>query len=163
MCRFRGESRVLVCLRSVLTENVILTRFRVIRPRATFRVRYCSMCRFRGQNARFSVPTICTYRKCYFDAIPSHKVEIDISCEILLNVSLSSRNAHFSLPMNCTLRNCYFEAIPSHKVEIDISCEILLNVSLSSENACFRLLMICTRGKCYLQRFRVISRDRHFM
>ena len=73
------------------------------------------MCRF-----RFSLPRMSTYRNCYFEAIPSNKGEMDISCESFLNVSLSSRMARFSLPTISTYRNCYVEAIPSHKVEIDI-------------------------------------------
>ena len=71
-------------------------------------------------------------RKCYFEAIRSDKVEIDITCEILLNVSISSWNARFKLSMRCATRKSYFEAIRSQKVEIDILCDILLNMSLSS-------------------------------
>ena len=66
----------------------------------------------------------CATRKCYFEAIRSHKVETDISCEMLLNVSLSSLNARFGLTMICAIPKCYFEAIGSQKEEIDISCEI---------------------------------------
>ena len=71
-------------------------------------------------------------RKCYLEAIRSHKVEIDVSYEILLNASVWSRNARFRLTMIFSTRKCYFEAIRSLKVEIDISCEIFLNVLLSS-------------------------------
>ena len=106
ICRFLLETRVLVCLRSVLTENVILTRFRVIRSRSTFNVRYCSMFRFRSQNARISLGTICSFRKRYFEAIRSHKVVIEISYEIFLNLSLSSRKACFRLPTISSYRKC---------------------------------------------------------
>ena len=75
--------------------------------------------------------------------------EIENSCEISLNMSLSSLNACFRLLIICTRGKCYFSAIPSDNVEIDISCEIFLNKSLSSQNARFRLLMICTRVNCY--------------
>ena len=77
-----------------------------------------------------------TWEYC-LEAIPSHKVKFDISCEILLNMSLSSRNARFRLTIISATRKYYFEAIGSRKVEIDISCEILLNVSLSSSKRKF--------------------------
>ena len=88
-------------------------------------------------------------------------MEMEISCEILLNVSLSSRNLCFGLPTICTYQNCYFEAIPSHKVEIDISCKILLNVSLSNRNARYSLATICTYQRCYFEAIPTQGGDRH--
>ena len=73
-----------------------------------------------GRNARFAPPTLEANKKCYFQAIPSYKVELDILCGILLNESLSGENARFGLPTLETRRKCYFKAIPSYKVEIDI-------------------------------------------
>ena len=95
-----------------------------------------------------------------FEAIRSHnKVEIGISSEILLNVSLSSWNARFGLTMICATRETDFAAIRSDKVEIDISFEILLNVLLSSWNARFGLTLIGSARKRY---FEAIRSDKHF-
>ena len=77
VCRFRAETLVLVYLRCVVTETVILQRFQVIRSRSTFHVRFCSVSLW-NRKTRFSQPTISTYRNYFFEAIPSHKVKIDI-------------------------------------------------------------------------------------
>ena len=95
----------------------------------------------------FWTKLILATRKSYFEAIRSQKVEIDISCEILLNVSLSTWNGRLGLTMICTTRNCYLEAIRGHNVEIEISCEILLNLSLSRKTARFGITIICDNRK----------------
>ena len=93
---------------------------------------------------RFRLTVIFGTRKFYFKAIRSHKVQIEISCEILLNVSLSSLKARFKLWYVVT-ENVILKGFPV----IRISCEILINVSLSSRNARFRLTIMFGTQKCY--------------
>ena len=113
MCRSRAETQVLRLLWYVLPENVILKRLAVLRSRSTFHVRFFSSVALELKRTFWTM--ICGTRKCYFEAIRSHKVEIDILFEILLNVSLSSWNARFRLTMIFPTRKFYFEGICRHK------------------------------------------------
>ena len=53
MSRFRAETPVFDCLRSVVEENIILERFGVISERSTFHVRFSWMGRFRAGTPPF--------------------------------------------------------------------------------------------------------------
>ena len=55
MSRFRAETGVFDCLRSLVEENVILERFGIITDRSTFDVRFFWMSRFPGETPVFDL------------------------------------------------------------------------------------------------------------
>ena len=94
------------------------------------------------------------YPKMLFWRFRGHEGEIDISCEIFLNMSLWSRNARFRLTIIFAPRISYFEALGSDNVEIHIRSEILLNMSLSSLNGRFGQTMRCSTRESYFEAIR---------
>ena len=126
-------------------ENVIFQRFRVIRWRSPFHVRFFSVS-LSSENARFRLLMICASRKCYLAPIPSHQVEIHICFDILLSMSLWSKNDHFRLLIISTSETVTLQRYGMIRLTSTFHVRFC-SLSLSSQNARFTLLMICTTGK----------------
>jgi len=134
--RFQAQRRVFDSLQSVVAKQVILGQFRVIRPRSTFHVKFCSMSRSRAETRVFEWRRSLIAANVILDQFQVMRPRSTFR-DIVLNDLLSSPNARFRLSTIFSSRKCYFRAIASYKAEIDISCEILLNESHSSRNTRF--------------------------
>jgi len=106
-------------LRVVLAEYVSLKRFRAMSSRSRFFVRFFSLSLFPPEMRVFDFVQLVVGVNIILKRFGVLRV-IDISCEILLNVSLWSRNAGVRLPTPCGSRKCYFWSNPRYEDEYNL-------------------------------------------